>query len=172
MKSLLILALALVTLTASAQKQRGQTCLFYSLAYVDSSRSVKDYLINFDQFKGHHVDVFHDGPVSSVRELLSFISLQVDTMDISHTGLIQALDRGYKVMATFQFTDQDDNVRQHEVVILGYTSTDKLNASVTRLSYYDPNTGRTETMKMIDYLSQMQLYAVGVHPKSNSLTCK
>jgi hypothetical protein len=169
----MILLFALFAATTQAQKQVGQTCLFTCLHKIDPTRTVKQYIQAFTLYTGSGTvgEIYDNGPVASIQTLLGYIATVTDTISVSHIGLIGALDSGYQVMASIHFQDQDGNDLQHEILISGYRSKDKLNARVTDLLFYDPNSGRTERMNMQDFLTTSQLYSIAVKPLKNSALC-
>jgi hypothetical protein len=164
-KYIMILLFAIAALNSKGQKQEGQTCLFTVLHRVDPSRTVKQYVTAFNTFVGEKQDVYENGPVASIQTLLGFIGSQVDTISVTHMGLINALDSGYAVMSSIHFQDEQGNNLEHEILITGYRSKDKANARLTDLLFYDPNSGRTEKMNMQDFLTTSQLYSIAVKSK-------
>jgi hypothetical protein len=166
MKNILLTFTSLLSLNAFGQMQAGQTCLFTCMHHVDPRKSVEKYIHDFSLFEHTKQDVFHNGAMGTLQEIVQFIKSEFDTIDLAKTGVIGAIDSGYVVFALVQ----EESDLLHAIVIHRYYSIDPKNDRFTKLIYYDPATGSDdEHVRLKDFLLDWQLYSVGVKHRTDVL---
>jgi hypothetical protein len=172
MKTILIAIGIILALSAVGQRQEGQTCLFTCMNHLGPSKSVFDYIRDFNRFTGTRQDVYSDGAAGTVKELSQFIKSEFDTKDLDKTSIIDAIDSGYSVISmVHSMRESEYSNLAHVIVLEGYSSTDPKNPETTYLVFYDPLTGSdAERIPLEDFLTNWQVYGLGVKRRGKGQT--
>ena len=144
--------------TRPEEPQRGNTCLFTCMNHLQPSKSVDDFIADFNSFLGTNQDGYTSGAKATLQQNSDFINSEFKTKDLREVGLMPALDSGYNVLTCLKLYDENGVPTYHEIVLTGYVPNE--NYKKIKLKFYDPQTGNIELMKMMNYVNYNPPYAL------------
>lgn len=133
--------------------QKGNTCLFECFHYLDSSKTVDEWI----ELLAPGQNVYEDGYAGSAQDIIIFVHKHFKTVEGPDFFWYHNLVKGCKVITSIPAVGEDG---QHSVVLTSVATAYDL--SKVRLYYYNPAFGKTDVIPYLDFINTNPKYAIAV----------